>query len=513
MGLRDWSIRKKLILSNMMMIVIPVVLILAIVGGTVFGFLMVILPENQADMLFKVDGTVSTYQLQLAFDSMCEKISGKDKEDKTDLTALADALEKLGASIAVTGGEMPYLTKGVTVNEIEAEAREIAGTPGLENQPIFLRNDRGLVYLMPVTNQEGETIRLLVVSGEMEFGESSYAIWDTWDNIKRTIKISAAGIAGAAVIIVVLTGLLLAGKLYKTMIHSIKRIQKGAREIRDGVLDQPVEVYSKDELGEVCGDFEEMRIRLKESVELQQRYENSRKELIAGISHDLSTPLTSIKGYTSGLLDGVANTPEKQQRYLHTIYDTACDMEELVDSLFLFSKLDMGKMDFQLEILSARACVENFCEDARLKVKNRAVEIQLDSQIEYERLVTIDLAQFGRVLWNLFENSLKYAGEENTKIKISLTEEAGVAVLRFEDNGPGVEKDALEKIFDSFYRTDPARSSQKKGSGLGLSITREIIKGFGGSIYAEPSALGGLAMIIHLPITEDQDEEDSDYRG
>lgn len=124
MGLRDWSIRKKLILSNMMMIIIPVVLILTIVGGAVFSLLMIMLPENQANMLFKVDGTVSTYQLQLAFDSMCEKISGKDKEDKNDLTALAAALEKLGASIAVTGGDLPYLTDGVTIDEIETEARD-----------------------------------------------------------------------------------------------------------------------------------------------------------------------------------------------------------------------------------------------------------------------------------------------------------------------------------------------------------------------------------------------------
>lgn len=235
MGLRDWSIRKKLILSNIMMIVIPVVLILIIIGGTVFGLLMIMLPENQANMLFKVDGTVSTYQLQLAFDSMCEKISGKDKEDGNDLTALTNALEKLGASIAVTGGELPYLTDGVTVDEIETEAREIAGATDLENQPLFLRNDRGLVYLMPVTNQTGEKIRLLVVSSEMDFEESSsYAIWDNWDNIKLIIKISAAVVAGIAVVIVVLTGLVLAGKLYKTMIYPIKSIRDGAREIRDG---------------------------------------------------------------------------------------------------------------------------------------------------------------------------------------------------------------------------------------------------------------------------------------
>ena len=503
MGLRDWSIRKKLILSNMMMIIIPVVLILTIVGGAVFSLLMIMLPENQANMLFKVDGTVSTYQLQLAFDSMCEKISGKDKEDKNDLTALAAALEKLGASIAVTGGDLPYLTDGVTIDEIETEAREITGTANIEDQPLFLRNDKGLVYLMPVTNQAGERIRLLVVSSEMDFGESSYAIWDNWDNIKLAIKISAAVVAGIAVVIVVVTGLVLAGKLYKTMIHPIKSIQKGAREIRDGVLDHPVEVYSKDELGEVCGDFEEMRVRLKESVELQQRYESSRKELIAGISHDLSTPLTSIKGYAGGILGGVANTPEKQKHYLRTIYDTACDMEGLVDNLFLFSKLDMGKMDFQMESISVKTYLADFCEEARLKVQGSTVKIRLDDQLKEERFVTIDRTQFARVLWNLLENSLKNAGKQNIEMKIILSEEKKNVALHFEDNGSGVEQEALEKIFDSFYRTDPARSSLKRGSGLGLSVSREIIEGFGGSIYAEAAEIGGLAVIMLLPIAED----------
>ena len=246
-----------------------------------------------------------------------------------------------------------------------------------------------------------------------------------------------------------------------------------------------------------------MRIRLKESVELQQRYESSRKELIAGISHDLSTPLTSIKGYAGGLLDGVANTPEKQKHYLRTIYDTACDMEGLVDNLFLFSKLDMGKMDFQMESIPIKAYLTDFCAEAGLKIQGRSVEIRLDNQLKDKKFVSIDQTQFGRVLWNLLENSLKYAEEKNVKITITLAEEAEKVVLRFEDNGPGVEQEALEKIFDSFYRTDPARSSLKKGSGLGLSVAREIIEGFSGRIYAEASKLGGLAVVIVLPIAED----------
>ena len=131
------------------------------------------------------------------------------------------------------------------------------------------------------------------------------------------------------------------------------------------------------------------------------------------------------------------------------------------------------------------------------------MEIRLDNQLKEERFVIIDRTQFGRVFWNLLENSLKYAGKQNVEMKIILSEEGEKVVLRFEDNGPGVEQEAFEKIFDSFYRTDPARSSLKKGSGLGLSVAREIIEDFGGSIYAEASELGGLAVVMALPIAED----------
>ena len=95
--------------------------------------------------------------------------------------------------------------------------------------------------------------------------------------------------------------------------------------------------------------FDEMRLRLRDSVKSQQRYEDNRKELLAGISHDLSTPLTAIKGYVSGLIDGIADTPEKQAHYLKTIYSTACDMDNLVSELFTFSKLDLDRIPFYFE--------------------------------------------------------------------------------------------------------------------------------------------------------------------
>ncbi|MEG0378935.1 MAG: HAMP domain-containing protein, partial [Eubacterium sp.] len=310
-----------------MMILIPAVLIITIVGGAVLGLFAVMVPENQAVLLFKLGGSVSNYQLQLVFDSMCEKLSGKDEKDKSQIATLVASLENYGAAVSVVGGSEAYQTPGTTPEEMMAEVSAITGMESLQNTPLFIRNDKGLVYNMPVTNQNNQRVRLLVVSPELTLAENAYSIWDSWDSIKATIKLGAVLVAGIAVVMVVITGIVLAGKLYKTIIVPLKSIQRGTREIRDGNLDCPVEVNSRDELGEVCEDFEDMRIRLKESVELKEKYENARKELIAGISHDLSTPLTAIKGYTSGLLEGVANTPEKKSHYLQTIYDTACDME------------------------------------------------------------------------------------------------------------------------------------------------------------------------------------------
>ena len=127
------------------------------------------------------------------------------------------------------------------------------------------------------------------------------------------IKIVFAVTCVLAVVIIIIMGVLISNKLSKTILVPLNELRRASNRIQNGDLNGEITIYAQDELGLACQDFDQMRRRLQESVQAQQAYEQGRKELIAGISHDLSTPLTSIKGYVSGLLDGIANTPEKQE--------------------------------------------------------------------------------------------------------------------------------------------------------------------------------------------------------
>ena len=175
-------------------------------------------------------------------------------------------------------------------------------------------------------------------------------------------------------------------------------------------------------------------------------YEQGRKELIAGISHDLSTPLTSIKGYVSGLLDGIANTPEKQEHYLKTIYHTACDMEHLVDSLFLFSKLDLGKVPFHWEIVSVVDYFTDYMEETKPRLLEKDMKLSLEIHTNSPCYVRMDRLQFGRVVSNLVDNSVKYKRVGLGILKITIQEERETVQIIVKDNGIGVSPNECEKI-------------------------------------------------------------------
>lgn len=153
----------------------------------------------------------------------------------------------------------------------------------------------------------------------------------------------------AITLILILTNGLLTYFMSRSIIKPISKLSTAAKKISEGDLEYSVQSDKKDELGDLANTFEQMRLKLREADREQKQYEQNRQELIASISHDLKTPLTSIKGYVKGIQDGVANTPEKLDRYMDTIYRTANDMDGLIDELFLYSKLDLKRETFQFE--------------------------------------------------------------------------------------------------------------------------------------------------------------------
>lgn len=273
--------------------------------------------------------------------------------------------------------------------------------------------------------------------------------------------------------------------IYRSILRPLNILRIGMNQIKEGDLDYSVESNTKDEIGQLCDDFEEMRIRLKELIESRLAYEEDIKELISNISHDLKTPLTAIKGYAEGLMDGVPDTPEKQDKYLKTILTKANDMSILVDELAFYAKIDSNTIPYSFKEINLQEyfadCIEDLCLD--LELKN--IEVQYINDTDKSTMVIADAEQLKRVINNIVGNAVKYIDKKNGLIQIRLSDIGAYVQVEIEDNGIGISKADLPFIFDRFYRADASRNSRKGGTGLGLAISKKIIEDHAGKIWAE----------------------------
>lgn len=285
----------------------------------------------------------------------------------------------------------------------------------------------------------------------------------------------------------------------RSIIRPLKALQRATEEIKEGNLGYQVQTKSKDEIGKLSTAFEEMRVKLKESVEVQLQYEENRKELISNISHDLKTPVTAIKGYVEGIMDGITNSPDKLDRYVKTIYSKAVDMDRMIDELFLISKLDLGKLPFHFEKVDIGAYVQDCAQELTFDMEKRGIKLVLTALPEDSVLIKADREKLKRVLVNILENAMKYMDKVDGEIDLSVHVQNGKAMIRIEDNGQGISEDALPHIFDRFYRADPSRNTASGGSGLGLAIAKQIIEEHDGLIWAESELGKGTTVYISLP--------------
>ncbi len=305
------------------------------------------------------------------------------------------------------------------------------------------------------------------------------------------------------VLVIALTDLILVIWLYRSIIRPLNLLTVATNRIKDGDLDFsiPTESESTDELEQLCEDFEEMRIQLKKQIDTRLQYEQDTIELISNISHDLKTPLTAIKGYTEGILDGVADTKEKQQKYLKTIYTKASDMTVLVDELSFFSKIDTNIVPYNFKVFCADDFFNDCIEEMSLDTEVKNVTLDYISKLKEGQKIIADLEQLRRVMNNLIGNSVKYMGRDSGSIVV-LAEDLGDNVkISVSDNGMGIEEKDIPYIFDRFYRADSSRNSRKGGSGLGLAITKKIIEDHNGTISA--TSVPGKGTCISFTLLKD----------
>lgn len=341
------------------------------------------------------------------------------------------------------------------------------------------------------------------------------------------------------IMILLLTALILTLWIYSGIIRPIKLLRVGANEMIEGNLDfslmEEEPVFSdmaegaghsdmdnglgfsavgkkqrffhkkhQDEMELFIRDFERMRIKTKETMDERIQFENDLREMISNISHDLKTPLTAIKGYTEGIMDGVADTKEKQEKYLHTIYKKADEMIYLVDELSFYSKIDCNTIPYEFRKVNLNDyfmdCISEFALD--LEVKN--ISLSFSNYVNQSVEIVADVEKLRRVLHNIIGNSQKYMDKEKGSIQIRIREKDIFVEVEVEDNGCGIDEQDLDSIFDRFFRSDASRNSKRRGSGLGLAISRKIIEDHGGKIWAESIKGEGTSIFFTLCKAEDR---------
>lgn len=299
-------------------------------------------------------------------------------------------------------------------------------------------------------------------------------------------------------IILIVTNGLLTYFVSKSIINPIKKLSNATRKISGGNLDFSVASNKKDELGDLSNTFERMRLDLKEAKAEQLRYEKNREELIASISHDLKTPLTSIKGYVKGIQDGVANTPVKLDRYVQTIYNKANDMDGLIDELFLYSRLDLKRLHFRFEKVDLYAFFTDFVDELAFNFEKEQGKAILLANKDDSYIVEADREKLKRVVTNVIQNSMKYMDKNYKKILVRLLSQSDEVIVEITDNGSGIRKEDIPYVFESFYRTDTSRNSSTGGSGLGLSIVKKIIDEHNGTVWANSKLGEGTSIYLKL---------------
>lgn len=300
------------------------------------------------------------------------------------------------------------------------------------------------------------------------------------------------------ILILVCTSAVLTSWIYRSVASPLKKLKAAAQNIKEGNLDFTIEPEADDEIGELCMDFEEMRQRLKITSEEKLQFDQQNKELISNISHDLKTPITAVKGYVEGIMDGVADTPEKIDKYIKTIYNKANDMDRLINELTFYSKIDTDRIPYTFNKINVNNYFNDCIEEVGLDLEAKNIELAYFNYVSEDVVIIADAEQLKRVINNIINNSVKYIDKSKGYINIRVKDVGDFIQVEIEDNGKGISNKDLPFVFDRFYRTDASRNSSKGGSGIGLSIVKKVIEDHGGKIWATSKEGTGTVMYFVL---------------
>lgn len=426
-----------------------------------------------------------------AYDDLVEKITN-DIESITDTeylnTVNSDLSDKFSFIVVKKGNKLIFNGCQDKSDDIVDKLSDYKGTlsyPSSIEVNSFVYGDyRYLVKQLSFSFEDGENGSVYIITG--------------LGKLMPQVKSMLFEMIITVIFIVEMTGIILALWVHRSIMHPLQKLGDATKRIAEGDLDFTLENKTQDEFGELCEDFENMRKRLKESAEDKIRDDEDSKELISNISHDLKTPITAIKGYVEGIMDGVADTPEKMDKYIKTIYNKANDMDRLIGELTMYSKIDTNRIPYNFKKVNVDDYFSDCVDEITIELEAKNISLNYFNYVEKDTIIIADPEQLKRIINNIISNSVKYIGNKKGALNIRINDDNDFIHVEIEDNGKGIAAKDLPYIFERFYRTDASRNSNQGGSGIGLAIAKKIIEAHGGQIWATSKIDTGT--IIHFII-------------
>ncbi|MBQ7202673.1 MAG: HAMP domain-containing protein [Eubacterium sp.] len=499
---KNLKITTRITIAAVIGIIVPLIIILVFssvfpaVMAQYFGFSSV--TTNSYSMLNQIQWSQELSQITN------ELVSDSSQEEKiSSIDEFVTPIEKLGSVIYIEGNSVPlYAT--TSKEAVISQASEIVDFNPENNLNYFGEN--GMVI---VNHAKSKDTRYLIIIANRDYTVNDVTKRFEAQNISN-IMFSKTGIIFFMIAAVFIIAIIIISFITsKTISKPLKELANGANEVSNGNLDYIIDYRSTNEIGMAVEAFNHMTERLKFSLERQSEIENSRKEMIAGVAHDLRTPLTSVKGYVEGLMDGIANTPEKQQQYLKTIYTSTLNMERLLDDLLTVSRLELGTIKLDKKPVNLNEFLHNMEEEISLVLTQKNFDYEFINNCDDDFVTLLDGDQFQRVIRNIISNSVKYSRKEvKGRISFAVQSYQKSAIISVSDNGIGIDKESMGRMFDAFFRADPARTKTSEGSGIGLAVSKQIVELHDGKIWAASNEDGGVTILISLSryIGEDKDE-------
>lgn len=487
--------RTRLLIAFCTIIFVPIVL----VWVAFYGFRYIQMKELQEN--YGIETTDYTYLLNTvqllnryteeSFETLLE-LADTNPERLEDITYLKEvdaALADKNSFLVVRKGEDIYFLGGDKGYSVPAYLPEYVGETTEEDMGVYVDNeDHVLIKQVDFLFSDGTEGSAFIIS-----------------NVRKMIpelKSMIIDMLISIVLILVFTASMMAIWIYSGMITPIRRLQLATKNIMEDNLDFTIEAETNDEIGELCRNFEEMRGRLKEYSEERLNNERQNRELISNISHDLKTPLTAIRGYVEGIIDGVADTPEKMDHYIKTIYNKTNEMTRLVNELTLYSQINTNRIPYNFNKINVADYFNDCVEELSLELESQNVMLQYMNFAADDIVIIADPEQLKRVISNIISNTVKYLDKPRGFINMRIKDVGDFIQVEIEDNGRGIAAKDLPYIFDRFYRADASRNSATGGSGIGLSIVKKIIEDHGGKIWA--TSKEGIGTVMYFVIRKYQ---------